>query len=64
MSHFNNKSIETQIKATNHQQYIEKDNLHSVSGCKYAFGNDMCTSGSKRGDYCESDNPITCPYNK
>lgn len=63
MSHFNNKSIETQIKATTNQQYIEKDNLQSSSECKYAFGNNLCSSGSKRGDYCESINPGTCPYN-
>lgn len=64
MSYFNNKSIDEQIKATKNQQRIENENFKSVGRCKYAFGHDLCTSGSKRSDYCTSDNPDTCPYNK
>ncbi len=64
MSHYNNKSLETEIRETLNQQRVEDNNSHSVDWCKFAFKGDRCTSGIKRGDYCESDSPSTCPYNK
>jgi len=57
------KQIKDMEKESRRQQYLE-DNPHLLTNsCKNSFPGGKCTSGSKQGDYCDNDNPSTCPYN-
>lgn len=63
MGHFNDKQIEKDEKEARRQRYLEDHPELLKSGCPNSFTGGRCTSGTKRGDYCDNDDPDTCPYN-